>query len=185
LEDNKVRFATFLSVIAVCAGSLLAQSAELVGNTIQRVTPLAEPYVQSDATPAASAPAVMNILTIMGPNVIGPPCYNCITGGVAPNIGLLSPSGIVHRNVRYQVDVFVVDNSYTGACTFTIEVVNKTSGVIVSTNPTFNETAPTSILLGTAFTIPSTAPLGPSRVTTSAVCGTSTTKSASPIYILR
>lgn len=178
----------FLSVLTVCGGSLLAQSAEFVDNTTQQVRPLAaQPgYVPPDGTPdAASVPAIFNILTVMGPNVSGPPCYNCITGGAAPNIGLLSPAGIVHRNVNYQVDVFLVDHSYTGSCTYTIAVLNYKKQVIVSTNPTFSEVANSSILLGTAFTIPSTALLGPGSVSTTAVCGTSTTKSASPLYILK
>lgn len=183
-----MKFVTFLCMLTVCAGSMLAQSAEFNANTIHRATPA--PVETYAVTPeAGSEPAIINIFTLMGPNPVpnptNLPCYDCVGGAGTPNLGILQPSGLIHRSVNYQVDVFLVDNTYTGSCTYTIEVVNKTSGVIVSTNPTFSETAPTTILLGTAFTIPSTAPLGPSSVTTSAVCGASTTKSSSPVFILK
>jgi diaminopimelate epimerase len=62
-------------------------------------------------------------------------------------------------------------------------VLDKNKNTIVSTNPTFSESANTSILLGTAFTIPSTATVGLGYVRTTAVCGTSTTASQSRVYI--
>jgi hypothetical protein len=177
-----------LSLVTICAGSLLAQSTQFADRTTQQVRPLAQPAdVSSEGVPEATSmpPAISNILTVIGPNSTGVPCYDCATGAVAPNLGLLSPLGIIHRNVNYQVDVFLMDNSYTGSCTYTIAVYDYNKQVIVSTNPTFSETANTRILLGTAFTIPSTATLGPASISTTAVCGTSTTKSSTRLYIER
>jgi hypothetical protein len=99
-------------------------------------------------------------------------------------LGILTPSGyIVKGGAASQINVYLYDFNYTGSCTFTIQIVDKTKTVVVSTNPTFSFTAPTNILLGTALPIPSTAAVGVGYVETIAVCGASTTKSASAFYI--
>jgi hypothetical protein len=175
----------FLLPITVSCGVLLAQSAAVPPVTTHQVHFLtAESGYAMDTPDAATATLILNTLTVMGDNVSGLPCFDCVTGVATPNIGLLSPSGVVKAGSSYQINVFLVDENYTGPCTYTIEVHRK-STVIVSTNPTFDENAPTGILIGTALTIPAGTTAGAAAVSTTAVCGSSTTKSSSPIYITR
>jgi hypothetical protein len=180
-----------LSAVAACASALLAQSAntvvETASGTIHVVPSLgaATPYVSPENTPDAGSttPLVINAFTIIGANVTGVVCYDCVTGAESPNIGVLEPAGVAHLNQNYQVDVSLFDVNYTGSCTYTIAVLDKNKSTIVSTNPTFSENANTPILLGTAFTIPGTATVGLGYVRTTAVCGTSTSVSQSRVYI--
>jgi hypothetical protein len=170
----------FLLPFTVCCGALLAQSSEVTPVVTHQVRFLAaEP---GDAAPDATKPLIINTFTIMGDNVTGTPCYSCVTGATTPNLGVLQPSGIVKAGTQYQVNVFLVDQSYTGSCTYTFEVTRK-STVIYSANTTFTETAPTTILLGTALTVPTGTTAGGAALSTTAVCGSSTTKSSSTIYI--
>jgi hypothetical protein len=135
-----------------------------------------------DVAPDASKPLIINTFTIMGDNVTGTPCYSCVTGAATPNLGVLQPSGIVKAGTQYEVNVSLVDQNYTGSCTYTFEVTRK-STVIYSASTTFAETAPTSILLGTALTVPTGTTAGSAALSTTAVCGSSTTKLSNTIYI--
>jgi hypothetical protein len=179
-----------LCAVAACGSALLAQSAnsavETASGTIHVVRSLgaATPYVAPADTPdAATTPLVVNAFTIVGANVTFVVCYDCVTGAESPNIGVVEPAGIAHRSQNYQVDVSLFDVNYTGSCTYTIAVLDKNKNTVVSTNPTFSESANTPILLGTNFTIPSTATVGLGYVRTTAVCGTGTSVSQSRVYI--
>jgi hypothetical protein len=142
-------------------------------------------YVEPDAD-AAAKPFIENILTVIGENVSGLPCYNCVANALSPNLGILTPAGVIQRGGNtYQIDTFLYDQNYTGSCTFTIEIVDAAKTVVASTNSTFSFTAPTTILLNTTLAIPSTAGVGVGHVQTRAVCGASTTYSASNVYIAR
>jgi hypothetical protein len=170
----------FLLPLTICCGVLLAQSSEVSPIVTQQVRFLApEP---GDVEPDATKPLIINTFTIMGDNVTGTPCYSCVTGATTPNLGILQPSGLVKAGTQYQVNVFLVDQNYTGSCTFTFEVTRKTT-VIYTATTTFSETAPTTILLGTALTVPTGTTAGSATLSTTAVCGSSTTKSSSTIYI--
>src|ERR1035437_643 len=121
----------FLLPFTVCCGALLAQSSEVTPVVTHQVRFLAaEP---GDAAPDATKPLIINTFTIMGDNVTGTPCYSCVTGATTPNLGVLQPSGIVKAGTQYQVNVFLVDQNYTGSCTYTFEVTRK-STVIYSAN---------------------------------------------------
>src|ERR1039458_2155690 len=141
----------FLLPFSVCCGALLAQSSEVTPVVTHQVRFLAaEP---GDVAPDATKPLIINTFTIMGDNVTGTPCYSCVTGATTPNLGVLQPSGIVKAGTQYQVNVFLVDQNYTGSCTDTFEVTRK-STVIYSANTTFTENAPTTMLLRTPLTVP-------------------------------
>jgi hypothetical protein len=192
MKNNTLKSFTFLALLTAGSISLWAQSAAPTDPNAPvtlALTPLdaANGYVALDAdSDAAAAPFIVNIMTVIGPNTTGLPCYNCVTNVLAPNLGILEPSGIIKRGgAASQINVFLYDENYTGSCTFTIEIVDKAKAVVVSSKPTFSFTAPTTILLGTALPIPSTATVGMGRVQTTAVCGTSTTKSSSPVYIAK
>ena len=181
----------FLTLLIVSGALLWAQSEGATPDSTVTVT-LAEPPLDQARTVAhddnaaapATAPLIVNVFTVIGANSTGLPCFNCVTGAASPNIGILQPSGVIKRGgAASQVNVFLWDQNYTGSCTFTIEVVDSAKAVVVSTNPTFSFTAPRPILIGTALSIPVTAAVGIGHVQTTAVCGTSTTKSASPVFI--
>jgi hypothetical protein len=176
-----VKNLSFLLPFTVCCGALLAQSREVAPVVTHQVRFLANEL--GDVAPeAGSKPLIINTFTIMGDNVTGTPCFSCVTGATTPNLGVLQPSGIVKVGTQYQVNAFLVDQNYTGSCTYTFEVTRQ-STVIYSANATFSETAPTTVLLGTALTVPSGTTAGSAALSTTAVCGSSTTKSSSAIYI--
>jgi hypothetical protein len=189
MKEIMLKSFLFVAFLTACGASLWAQStADATGSRATvtlTVTPLDSELAKSvpDVTDA-STPFLLNIFTLIGVNSTGLPCYNCVTSVAAPNLGILTPSGyIVKGGAASQINVYLYDFNYTGSCTFTIQIVDKTKTVVVSTNPTFSFTAPTNILLGTALPIPSTAAVGVGYVETIAVCGASTTKSASAFYI--
>jgi hypothetical protein len=190
MTKNIVKSFALIALLMACGVSLWAQSTgpDRTATVTLAVGPLDDDSanVVPDENPyaAATTPLIVNVLTVIGVNSTGVPCYNCVANAASPNIGLLSPSGVIKRGgAPSQVDVFLYDQTYTGSCTFTIEIVDKAKTVVASTNPTFSFTAPRPILLGTALAVPSTAAVGMGRVQTTAVCGTSTTKSGSPVYI--
>lgn len=169
------------ALLTICGVSLWAQAGGLADVTVT-LGPLdaASAYVAADDDFATTTLQIVNIMTVIGPNTLGLPCYNCVTGIAAPNLGMLEPAGVIPRGgAPSQINVFLWDQSYTGSCTFTIEILDKSKAVVASTTPTFSFTAPTTILLGTALAIPGTAEAGMGRVQTIAVCGASTTKSGS------
>jgi hypothetical protein len=175
----------FLTLLTVCAGSLAAQStynSVQSGGNVTQVTRLLGPGDPAVADVPAATTLILNVLTVIGTDVMGVPCFDCVTGAATPNLGLLSPANVIHMGQSYQIDAYLYDVNYTGPCTFTIAVLNQQKQVIVSTNPTFTEGPNSGILLSTALAIPTTTP-GVGTVTTNAVCGTSKTASRSPVII--
>jgi hypothetical protein len=178
-----VKNLVFLLPFTACCGLLPAQSSEVAPVVTHQVRFLAEePGYAAQDNPDATKPLIINTFTILGDNITGTPCYSCVTGATTPNLGILQPSGIVKVGTQYQINVFLVDENYTGSCTYTYELT-RGSTVIYSSSTSFNETAPTAILLGSALTIPTGTTSGSAAVSTTAVCGSSTTKSSSAIYI--
>jgi hypothetical protein len=178
-----------LSVFTIWGASLLAQSTdghkESVNHATQTVKSLAggPSDFASDSTPDASPPPILNILTVIGDNTLGVPCLDCILGIIFPTLGLPSPVSQALQGSNYQIDSYLIDNSYTGSCTFTFTVrdVNKT--VVVTTTETLTEKARTEIVLSAPITIPNEVVVGLGSVSNTAVCGTSTTKSSSPVFL--
>lgn len=171
----------YLLPMTLGCGMLPAQSKAPVTHEVRYLTP-EEAGISPDAEPA-STPLILNEFVIMGTNVTGLPCYNCVTGANAPNLGVVTPIGLVSTNVQYGVDAFLVDQNYTGTCNFTFAVTRKTTTIYSAGPYAFSETAPTTILLGTAITIPTGTAKGVASLSMTAVCGSSTTRSASAIYI--
>jgi hypothetical protein len=165
---------------AACAGSVLAQPASIrptpIDTTSQTVKYLA-------GEPNATSPPILNILTVIGDNFPGVPCLDCLLDILEPTLGLPVPADQAFRGANYQIDTFLIDNSYTGSCTFTFEVKDSQKEIIVSTSQTLMENAGTEILLSTPVTIPTTASLGVGSVSTTAVCGSSMSQSSSPIFV--
>lgn len=172
-----------VSLLILCAGSVFAQSTAHSIKASQIVRPLGpdNPYVA--AAPDAAGPVILNVLTVIGADVAGVPCFDCVTGAATPNMGLLSPINAIHLGQTYQIDAYLYDVNYTGPCTFTIAVLDPQKHPIVSTNPTFDEVSNSGILLSTALPVPATATTGLGSVVTSAQCGTSKTSSRSPVVI--
>lgn len=172
-----------LLLVTLYCGMAMAQSNPGGPPVSHKVQYLTSQEAGIDAIkPATSQPLILNEFTVAGPNVSGVPCYDCVTSANTPNLGILQPIGIVSTGVQYQLDAFLVDQNYTGSCTYTFEVV-RGSTVIYSAPATFNETAPTTILLGTALTIPTGTVKGAATLSTVAVCGSSKTRSSSGLYI--
>jgi hypothetical protein len=168
----------------------LAQSSgsrnESVDHATQTVKHLADESspIGPDDTPDAAPPPILNIMTVIGDNVLGLPCLDCILGiPLLPTLGLPSPVGKAFRGSTYQIDSYLIDNTYTGSCTFTFAVRDSHKNIVFSTTQTITENANTEILVSTPAPIPSTAGIGLGNVSTTAVCGTNTTKSSSPVYL--
>ena len=176
-----------LSMLAMCSAALMAQSAgnrnEPTNRVSQSVKSLADESAAPDDTSDDAQPALLNILTVIGDNILGVPCLDCLLGITAPTLGLPVPVGKIVRGRNYQIDAYLIDNTYTGPCTFTFAVRDIHKAVIVSTSQTLKETAKTAILVSGGVTIPTNAVVGLGSVTTAAVCGTSTTRSSSPVFV--
>jgi len=178
-----------VSVFLAWATSLAAQSAApaakskpVTSQTVKYLTgPSGEPATAGSSS--NSQTPMLNILTVIGANAPGLPCLDCLLGLLIPSLGLPAPADRAYRGDVYQIDSFLIDNNYTGACTFTFTVMDSHKNVIVSTSETLTETAGTQILLSTPVTIPETAYVGLGSVSNTAVCGSNTTRSQSPVMI--
>lgn len=160
-------------------GVLSAQSKPPITQTVRYLAP-EETSISGEAEPASS-PLILNEFVIMGPN-IGVGCYDCVTGAATPNLGIIQPIGLVSTNVSYQVSAFLINHNYTGSCTFTFAVARKTT-TIYSAAYVFPSETPSTIFLGSAITIPTGTAKGAATLSLTSVCGASTTKSNSAIYI--
>jgi hypothetical protein len=178
-----------LSVLTICGASLLAQSTRAPNESINRATQTVKSLagessdIAPDNTPDAAQPPMLNIFTVIGDNLLGLPCLDCVLGITLPTLGLPSPVGQAVRGSAYQIDAYLIDNTYTGSCTFTFAVRDSHKNVIFSSTQTLMENANTEILVSVPVTIPTNASIGLGSVSTTAVCGTSTTKSSSPVYL--
>jgi len=135
------------------------------------------------AKPGTSLPPIVNILTVVGNNTLGLPCLNCLLDLLIPSLGLPSPLGTVYQGSSYQIDTYLIDNSYTGACTFTSALLDSQKNVIVSTSQTLLEVANSEVLLSAPITVPSSSATGVGTVVTQAVCGGNTTQSQSQVAV--
>jgi hypothetical protein len=168
----------YLLMLTLGCGVLFAQSKPPITQTVRYLTP---ENISGDAEPAAGTPLILNEFVIMGPN-IGVGCYDCVTGAATPNLGIIQPIGLVSTNVSYQVSAFLINQNYTGSCTFTFAVARKTT-TIYSAAYVFPSETPSTIFLGSAITIPTGTAKGGATLSLTSVCGASTTKSNSEIYI--
>jgi hypothetical protein len=166
--------------LTLYCGIAAAQSAEVPSKIIHQTQPLtsARSYVAPD-TSNNFVPPMVNIFTVAGGDVSDLPCYNCVTGVASPNLGVVAPVYFIPE--PFQINVFLVDNSYNGACTYTIAAL-KSNRVVKTVTETFDEMAGTTILLGTVLSIHHHVPAGQGSIVTTAVCGKSTTTSSSRIY---
>ena len=169
--------------------SLLAQSTgsrnEPPNHTTQTVRYLSgeSSNTAPDNTADVTQPSILNILTVVGNKTLGLPCLDCILGILFPNLGLPTPVNKAFLGSSYQIDSYLIDNSYTGSCTFTSVLKDSHKNVIASSTETLEEKANSEILLSTPITVPNTAVIGLGSVSTTAVCGTSTTQSSSSVFV--
>lgn len=176
-----------VALFAMCVYSLEAANPvnENAANhpVSQAVTSLPGPSVAAVSGSTPSTPPVMNVLTVIGENALGVPCLDCLLGILIPSLGLPTPLGKAYRGQTYQVDSFLIDNSYTGACTFNFALSDSHNNVIASTTRTLNEVAGTQILLTTQLTIPRTTVVGLGSISNTATCGSTMTQSSSPVFL--
>lgn len=176
----------FLGVLVVCGAPLFAQSAasgtETAAKIVQTVTATAADPDTANAKPDASQPAILNIMTVIGNNVLGLPCLDCLLNFLIPDLALPSPVSKALLGKAYQIDSFLIDNSYTGSCTFTLSL-SVGHNVIATATQTIDETAGTNILITAPITLPTNAVIGLGTVSNTAVCGSNTTESKSPVTV--
>lgn len=177
------------SVVAASATSIWAQSTD---TQIKSADPVTQTVTQLSgdtrklaptSTPSVSQPAIINVLTVIGNNTLGLPCLNCLLGFLVPTLGLPLPLSQALPGNTYQIDSYIIDNTYDGPCTFTFAVLDSNNNALVSKKQTLTEKAQTQVLLSTPVTIPTSAGIGLGSVSTTAVCGSSQTQSKSPVYI--
>jgi hypothetical protein len=136
-----------LTVLTICGAALLAQSTGSRNESASAATQVVKPFsgesadTAPDNTPNAAQPPILNILTVMGANTLGVPCLDCVLGIILPTLGLPSPVGKAVRGNNYQIDSYLIDNAYTGSCTFTFAVRDVEKNVILSTTQTLTEKA--------------------------------------------
>lgn len=180
------------ALLAICSvPSLLAQTKDATPDDKVPVSILVEPLdgeatkvAQAIAPDASSSPFLLNIFTVIGANSSGVPCYNCVTNAGTPNVGIVVPAGyVIAGGAAPQIDIALYDFNYTGSCTVTIEVIDKTKTVVASTAPTFSFTSSSSIFVEAVMSIPSTAAVGVGVVESTVLCGTSSSKSGSAVVI--
>jgi len=177
-----------LLLVALSGTTSLAQStaarSESGKNIAQTVTgaPAVAP-VAPESKSGQSLPPIVNIFTVAGNKTLGLPCLNCLLDLLLPSIGLPTPVGTVYQGSSYQIDTYLIDNSYTGACTFTSALLDSQRNIIVATSQTLQETANTEILLSAPIAVPSSSATGVGTVVTQAVCGGSTTQSQSQVAV--
>ena len=178
----------YVAALALSGVPLLAQSADnrpasrgLVTQTVKDL-PL-EKSLSAVLTAPVAPPPVVNVLTVIGDDSPGVPCLNCLLDTLVPSLGLPSPLGSILRGNSYQIDSYLIDNSYTGACTFTFAVRDSQNNLIAAARQTLDEEAGTEILLSTPITIPPTAGIGLGSVSNTAQCGSNTSESKSAVFI--
>lgn len=185
--NNLIKSFAFLALLTASGVALCAQPADAPVDTNASVTLVLPPLdreTQNVVSNGATTPVIVNVMTVIGAVSTGVPCFDCVTSATSPNIGIVQPSGVIQRGgAASQINAFLFDQNYTGSCTFRIEIVDASQKVVASTRPRFSYTAPTSFIISTTLAIPSTAAIGIGHVQTVAVCGTSITKSASPVLI--
>ncbi len=177
-----------LSVFALCGATLLAQSAD---NRTETKSKIAQAVRESSANtsdisgskPDTTQPPILNVLTVIGNNVLGLPCLDCLLNLLVPDLGLPSPLAKVLSGKGYQIDSYLIDNAYNGPCTFTLAISDNHNNVLASVTQTINEKAGTDILLNTPITIPTTSGIGLGTVSNTAVCGANTSVSKSPVMV--
>jgi hypothetical protein len=178
-----------LSVLTVCGVSLWAQSAGGRDASTNRASQIVKDLAgaPSDMAPndmsVVAQPPILNIMTVVGNDVLGLPCLDCLLNFLVPDLGLPSPLGKVVQGSSYQIDAYLIDNTYTGPCTFNFAVRDLHQNVVVSTTQTLDEKANSAILLSAPITIPNTFTAGLGSASTTAVCGESATKSSSPVFL--
>lgn len=178
-----------LCLFALCGASLLAQTAEKPAAARPAITQKVRMDAQSasptpDDQPDTTQPPILNVLTVIGNDVLGLPCLDCLLNFLVPNLALPSPIAKALRGTGYQIDSYLIDNSYNGNCTFTLAISDHQNNVIASVTQTLRETAGSDILLSTPITIPTNAGIGLGTVSNTAVCGSNTTVSKSPVTLL-
>lgn len=175
-----------LVVVLSCAAALPAQSAgsghgsdRTIHQTVMQIPE--NPSISPESN--ASQPPIMNILTVIGENALGVPCLDCLLGILIPSLGLPKPLGKALAGSKYQIDSYLIDNTYNGACAFTLAVTDSHNNIIASVQQTLNETAGHEILLTTPITIPTNAGIGLGSVSNTAVCGANVSQSKSPVLL--
>ena len=105
-----------ICVFALCSASLTAQEAFSRQDAVtQSVRSLGvEESITPDGAPGTTPPPIVNVLTVIGDDVIGVPCLDCLLGILVPTLGLPTPKGKAFRGATYQIDTYLIDNSYTG-----------------------------------------------------------------------
>ena len=126
-----MRLDSFLITIAFCGATLFAQSeADIVWNETKDLpsTPalVTQRVLRMSAAPAATIPAIQNVLTVLGDNVAnsGVPCFACVTNGLGNTIGIVAPDTDIHADgtTSYAFDNYTFDNSDTENCNYTFLV---------------------------------------------------------------
>lgn len=173
-------------VLAASGTCLFAQSTKPADAGQPTITQATKPlHPDGTVTPDKKGPAgppILNVLTVIGENILGLPCLECILGIGGLTLGLPVPLGEVLAGTGYQIDSFLIDNKYNGPCTFTV-AVKEGSTTLASVTTTQNEVAGTQILLTTPVTIPTSAGVGLGTVSTTSVCGSATSESKSDVAI--
>src|SRR5690242_14212913 len=92
-----------LSFILLGAAALPAQTA--ARKTPPAVTQVVKPAPAANPAPTGSSqPPILNVLTVIGDNVLGVPCLDCLLGILFPTLGLPQPVGQAFRGSNYQID---------------------------------------------------------------------------------
>jgi hypothetical protein len=120
---------------------------------------------------------------VIGNEALGVPCIDCLLGILIPSLGLPSPLGEALVGSKYQIDSYLIDNTYTGSCTFNLAVRDSQNNVVAEARQTIDETAGNQILLSTPITIPPSAGLGLGSVSNTATCGSNVSESKSPVVL--
>jgi|HubBroStandDraft_2_1064218.scaffolds.fasta_scaffold443227_1 hypothetical protein len=182
-----MKISSYLCICALGCAALPAQSTDGHSDARSPISQAVKNSLREDAVadnlPTSNDPPILNILTVIGNNVLGLPCLDCLLNLLVPSLGLPSPVSKALRGSHYQIDSYLIDNNYTGACTFTLAVTDVHNNVIVSVKQTLDETAGTDILLTTPITIPTDAGIGLGSVSNTAVCGSNTSQSKSPVLM--
>ncbi len=176
-----------LFVIATCAVSMQAQSAsgspEVKPVISQKLTPMAPEDAAYAAKPNTGQPPILNILTVIGNDVLGLPCLDCLLNLLIPDLGLPVPLAKALKGSTYQIDSYLIDNNYNGSCTFNMELTDSQNNVVASVTQTLQEKAGNTILLSAPITVPSVTEIGLGQVSNKATCGSNVSQSKSPVVL--
>lgn len=186
-----MHYLRFAAALALCTGTLLAQSeADAILKAVKEIpsAPASVSHKALASTPAsATLPVFQNVLTVLGDNVENPgvPCFECVAGAIGSNIGLVQPDTNVHADgvTSYAFDNYAVDNSFTGNCNYTFLVRDSSMKYVVKLGPVSIPVSPGPSLTSTAWTIPTSAAVGTGSAITVIQCGSTSAISAMPLFI--